>query len=193
MAEIKDLKAYVLVNPHNNRLTDNKIQNYPECLEDDVAFDPNFNEYYQNFIKMVPDDWDAIYFGGMPTEDAPIEVSPNVLRPGCIVGLECTILRNSMARYLLGVLTFSGRKRITQVDVTLAHLSKGKVIKVYMPVIKIAHQVAGYSAHFNKVDTDRNSGSFRYFDYIDINGEKRHNSDEDLKRYESVRISKPEE
>ena len=45
MAEIKDLKAYVLVNPHNNRLTDNKIQNYPECLpEYRVVFGPSIED-----------------------------------------------------------------------------------------------------------------------------------------------------
>lgn len=240
------MKAYVLVNPANNRLVDNKIPNYPSCLpdykviygynssmsiplphwfvnggrsqsvrvrlngycaylghlqgllshrdnypdedllilEDDVTFDSNFEEYYKNFMSRVPDDWDAIYLGGWPVPQPPLpkEVAPGVIHPYRMHGLECAILRPSAVNKLLDVILPDYRKDIYQVDVTLANLNASGVIKTYMPLVHIASQGRGFSAHLDR-HINRDTGRWRYFTYIALDGTLKNNKDSDLDIY----------
>lgn len=240
------MKAYVLVNPANNRLVNDEIPNYPSCLpkyritygpntamgitapewyknnlkgnkpksvkdagycaylghlkgllmhlstnpkedllilEDDVRFYSKFNEYFKNFMNMVPSNWDAIYIDGWPKSNIGTEVAPNVIKVKKAYGLSCIILKASTVKLLVDAITEGGSKFGLQVDVALAELIGDGTITAYMPIIKFAYQKKCKSEHFNAI-RDRNKGSYRYFNYININGDLVSNSDEDLKRYE---------
>jgi glycosyl transferase family 25 len=48
-------------------------------LEDDVIFHDDFRERFEEYAKQVPDDWDAIFLGGIHLED-PVPVSPGVAK-----------------------------------------------------------------------------------------------------------------
>ena len=243
MAEIKDLKAYVLTIPQSKRLVDGKIAGYPSILpepnvvygytvadgikapdwfrsskdvkhnnysfrnnnycvyishrkairehfekypdspllimEDDVAFEPNFNEYYTNFIKLVPDDWDAIYFGGWHY-NRPKEVKPDVLRGSAIFGLECAILSPKLIIRLLDYLNDeSGHK--DQVDNILGQWMANS-INAYSPIYRFAYQKPGYSFNYNKQFT---TDHWRYncLSYITVNGNLWCSTPNDLARY----------
>lgn len=239
------MKAYVLVNPANNRLINGKIPNYPKSLpeykviyginkhsgillpewfmnaardyqsstiklngycaylghligllshldnypdeellilEDDVVFDKNFDEYYRNFRKMVPDDWEVLNLGGWPKAGGPIEVVPNVVLHKRVYGLECVILKPSAIQKLVALLLPDYKRKIMQVDVQIAELSAATKLKVYSPITRFAHQQTGFSAHFERL-TRRASITVSYPVYTDINGNKVQASANDLKRY----------
>lgn len=241
------MKAYVLVNPANNRLVDGKIPNYPSCLpdykviygycsnmgiklpnwfvnggrsqsakvrlngycaylghlqgllshmdnypeedllimEDDVEFDHNFEEYYKNFMAMVPDDWTAIYIGGWPVaRSLPKEVVPGVIKPSRMHGLECAILKPEAIKKVLNTIMPDGRRDIYQVDVTIANLNAAGAITTYMPLVHIASQGRGYSAHLDR-HINRDIGDWRYFNYIALDGTVKRNQDSDLELYKN--------
>lgn len=237
------MKAYVLVNPVNNRLLDNKIPTYPSCLpdykiingftasmnidtpgwfresygerqkrhycallghirgilshydnypdeellvmEDDVVFEPKFDEYYRNFMKMVPDDWDAIYFGGWFSSGVPKEVVPNVLSArNCMLhGAECILLSPKLVAKLHDKYSHASNEIRKQFDNELAHWAKKGYINSYKAIGNMAHQAIGFSAISQRL-TDHNCVRYSTFNYIDINNEPAVASAEDLKRYE---------
>ena len=240
-------KAYVLVNPYNNRLVDNKIPTYPSCLpeydvrwgytlddnldvpnwyrehrgcrdnekrkrgycaflghmhsieahykkypnanliimEDDVEFDPNFNEYYANFMKMVPDDWDAIYFGGWYGKGNPDEVVPNVLKVNItcrLYGAECILLHARLVKRLVDFLHGEDHAPGLQLDGTLADWAQQDIIKTYTPITTFAHQQICFSAIANKI-TDRNCSRHSVVEYKSLDGTNKISSNDDLFRY----------
>lgn len=241
------MKAYVLVNPNNNRLVDNKIPTYPSILpkysviygptadtiteipdwyieyhgcpeikrrngycaylghtnaiidhyknypnepllvmEDDVEFIPNFNEYYSNFMKMVPDNWDAIYLGGWYSKSSrPVEKVPNVLKPsslGYIFGAECIILSPKLIKLLDSYLKYTPITERLQFDGMLACWSKKNIINTYSPIVMFAHQKPGFSAVAGKI-MDRDCNINNFTTYIAINNTLRTANKADLARY----------
>lgn len=237
------MRAYVLVNPLNNRLKDNKIPGYPTCLpeyaviygptsdmgitpyeryrngsintrqsydvccsgycaylghlkallshldnypdedllimEDDVQFNKNFDTYYKNFMKKVPDDWDAIYFGGWCRGTA-AEVVPDVLKLTGIHGLECTLLRAPTVKLLVNELIPTKNKGGRQVDITLSEMTSANSITTYRPIVPFAMQPPNYSAHIKK----RINRTRHYFEkYINIEGKLIASSSNDYDRY----------
>ena len=240
------MKAYVLVNPNNNRLVDNKIPTYPSILptydivfgptsdtvgpvpdwyiehhgcrdairkrgycayvghmtaicnhyakypdedllvmEDDVVFEPNFNEYYRNFMKMVPQNCDAIYFGGWYFDNTPTEIVPNVLKPdnkGYIFGAECILLNSRLIKLIVTYYNAPVVDDRVQFDSMLANWTKNNIIKTYTPITMFAHQSAGFSAVLNRT-IDRDCNKNNIVNYYSIDGNILTSSKEDLKRY----------
>ena len=153
-------------------------------MEDDVVFEPKFDEYYSNFMKMVPDDWDVIYFGGTPRRYKPTEVVPNVLRPRLIVGTECYMCRPKAVEHLLKRYENLKSRVLEPSDVVVTRAFEHGDLNVYMPIIKFAHQYDnGYSIHSDR-QVCLNTGRFRNFNYVGLDGQDHLNSDEDLHRYE---------
>ena len=175
-------RGYCAFLGHRNAIR-NHVEKYPESnlliLEDDVVFEPNFNEYLSTFIKRVPADWDALYLGGRALFSA-VESVPDVIKPTGIVGFECTLLRPALAMKLLDYLNDESGAIKIQCDAIINEWCKEGKIKVYMPVFRFAYQKPGFSAHYNKyMDYSR----FNYICYRTYNNNIWLSTPNDLARY----------
>jgi hypothetical protein len=108
-------------------------------LEDDVYF---LNEILKldNYMSLVPNDWDFIYFGGNHVYGTPPEIiNEKIIRLNYTVALQCVAINNSMFDVIEAVLP----KMKKQVDGYYADLHK--TFNAYGFYPSMAKQIAGFS------------------------------------------------
>ena len=140
----------------------NKDNKHLLFLEDDVAFLRNFEQLYNGFMRIVPDDWDIISFGGHHVK-VPKEVEPGVLKVECMWGSECVLLNAKSLSRIVDKLS-DLRTINTHSDMALLSSNMGNV---YAPLTPFTNQKSGYS---HIVNTFRYHGNSKSFRYIDIKG-----------------------
>ncbi len=83
--DVAPISCYGCYQSHYNILkylvNQNNIKNLL-ILEDDARFTDNFNEYLNNFINEVPEDWDVLYLGWTDNGYKPIPYKKHTLTPG---------------------------------------------------------------------------------------------------------------
>ena len=89
--------AYGCLLSHLQVVRDARKRGLPSLLilEDDVLFDPSFNEKFPVFMKGVPADWDMVFLGALHRED-PVPVAENVVRVCHAYSTYAYALRNSI-------------------------------------------------------------------------------------------------
>ena len=73
--------AYGCLASHLEVVREARSLDLPHVLifEDDVVFDPQFHEKFDDYFAQLPDDWHMLYFGALHKGD-PIKISDNVVR-----------------------------------------------------------------------------------------------------------------
>jgi len=107
-------------------------------LEDDIVFDPAFAAELKNFVLHLPDDWDALYFGGWHVEPAQ-PVNSFVNRLACTFGTTMVVFRAAAIRMLLE----EADAIRDQIDVYYGHFMSR--LNFYAPPRAIAWQLEGFS------------------------------------------------
>lgn len=110
-------------------------------MEDDVRFSPIFDEVYDKFMSMVPDDWAMIFFGGYHYK-TPKEVVPGVLRCCGVYGNECFLIRADRVKDVLAAfldIPWSENGCDTEISTKMDKLPS------YSPIGFFAGQDGGYS------------------------------------------------
>jgi GR25 family glycosyltransferase involved in LPS biosynthesis len=89
--------AYGCLLSHLQLVKDARKRGLPSLLilEDDVVFDPSFNEKFPVFMRGLPADWDMVFLGALHRED-PIPVTDNVVRVRHAYSTYAYALRNSI-------------------------------------------------------------------------------------------------
>jgi len=124
-------------------------EKYPDkdllFLEDDVRFIDNFDTYFTNFMKLVPDDWDIIWIGGAHRTGTHREVVPGVLKCAFMVDTECVLFNHKIIPELIEALEANMRDKETAgpSDGVIGTLSSKR--NGYSPLTPFACQEAGFS------------------------------------------------
>jgi SAM-dependent methyltransferase len=107
-------------------------------MEDDIVFEESFPAAFKNFVLHLPDDWDALYFGGwhyLPAEP----VNSFVNRLTCTYGTTMVVFRDRAIATLL-----EGADELReQVDIYYSRFMDR--LKFYAPARAIAWQCEGFS------------------------------------------------
>ena len=136
-------------------------------LEDDVAFIPQFNKAFLNFMKIVPKDWEVIWFGGIHYKKAK-EVVHNVLSPNYILNSECILYKStSIPRVINELDPFNGIKRNLIIDQILSYLHTR--FKMYTPICNFAYQGSNYS-YIQNAERPMKSKYDKRRPFINLNG-----------------------
>lgn len=85
-------------------------------FEDDVEFHPEFNSLFNEYIKQVPNDWDAIYFGGSH-QVSPIMVTENVAKLVKTYTTHAMIIKNTLYDSLIELWN-----KAEKVDISISQL-----------------------------------------------------------------------
>jgi hypothetical protein len=108
-------------------------------LEDDVYFTDEILKL-DEYMSMVPKDWDFIYFGGNHVYGTPPEpINDKIIKLNFTVALQCVAINSSIFEVIEAVLP----KRKKQVDGYYADLHK--TFNAYGFYPNMAKQVAGFS------------------------------------------------
>lgn len=119
-----------------------KLHNYL-CLEDDIVLSENFNEYFENYLRQIPYDYDMIYLGGSHNSEVR-PVSKNVVRGTKIFTTHAIGVRETMYDALIEV----WEKQNEKVDIAVASLQDKFNCYAFNPFI--AGQRPSYSDILNK-------------------------------------------
>jgi glycosyl transferase family 25 len=104
----------IIKNAKNNNLENILI------LEDDVIFNSEIKNI-DKIMKLIPDDWDFIYFGGNHIYgDTPEKINEKVLKLNNTVSLHCVAIKNTVYDTILNLLP----KQEIQVDGYYSKLHK---------------------------------------------------------------------
>ena len=94
-----------LITTHINLLTESIKEGYESILllEDDIYFTPEILNY-EEYMDMVPDDWDMIYFGGNHNLHMGAQlnkINDKVARLHSTYGLQCIAVKNTVYKPML--------------------------------------------------------------------------------------------
>lgn len=114
-------------------------------LEDDVYFTEELNKV-DEYMSMVPSDWDFIYFGGNHVYGQPPQlVNDKIIKLNFTVALHCVAINNTMFDVIEAILP----KRQKQVDAYYAELHNRFNAYGFYP--NMAKQTAGFSDIQNRI------------------------------------------
>lgn len=89
-------------------------------LEDDVVF-TNTVSKLDEYMALIPSNWDFIYFGGNHVYGKdPIQINNNIIKLNNTVALQCVAIKNTIFDYILEILP----KKMKQVDAYYGDLQK---------------------------------------------------------------------
>lgn len=132
--------AYGVLDTHR-RILSNAMQNgYSNILilEDDVAFNDNFNEYFEEIESQVPDDWDILYLGSNIQNWQPRPVTKNIHIAFGVLALHSVGIAGKAYSNILRSLD-----ELTPVDVQYARLAMW--LKMYNVIPRMTYQQPGWS------------------------------------------------
>tara|TARA_R110000744_G_scaffold164853_1_gene281935 strand:+ start:116 stop:748 length:633 start_codon:yes stop_codon:yes gene_type:complete len=113
-----------LITTHINLLTESIKEGYENILllEDDIYFTPEILNY-EEYLGMVPDDWDMIYFGGnhnLHMGATLNKINDKVARLHSTYGLQCIVVKNTLFRPMLDTI----REKKVPIDVYYTKLAQ---------------------------------------------------------------------
>ena len=114
-------------------------------LEDDVAFDDQLNDKFNEWIKEVPEDWDMLYFGGNHNVKAITnKISDHVFRATDTQTTHAYAVRHTVYDRII--------KRLQNIDkdVDVIYMDIQKECKAYCFTPRLAWQRAGISDIWNQ-------------------------------------------
>lgn len=89
-------------------------------MEDDVVFTDEINNI-SDYIELIPDNWDFIYFGGNHVYGKePVKINNKIIKLNYTVALHCVAIKKTMFDLILNMLD----KKEKQVDAYYADLHK---------------------------------------------------------------------
>lgn len=135
-----------ILETHYNIIKTCKENNVKNVLiiEDDVYF-TNEITLIEDYLKLVPNDWDLLYFGGNHTYGTPpIKINDKVLKLNFSVALHCVAINQSIYDAILTLLPLKKK----QVDSYYGQLQNGYNGYCFYP--NIAKQKADFSDIQNK-------------------------------------------
>ncbi len=108
-------------------------------MEDDVYFTDELNKL-DEYMNMVPNDWDLLYFGGNHVYGTPPQiVNDKILKLNFTVALHCVAIKDTIFDTILEVLP----NKLKQVDGYYGNLQKAYNGYCFYP--NMAKQIAGFS------------------------------------------------
>jgi glycosyl transferase family 25 len=108
-------------------------------MEDDVVFNEEINNISE-YMKLIPENWDFIYFGGNHIYGKPpVKINEKIIKLNYTVALQCVAIKNTMYDFILQML----EKKEKQVDAYYAELHK--FANAYGVYPNIATQREGFS------------------------------------------------
>ena len=111
-------------------------------FEDDVVFEDNFLERFENYYKQLPSKWEMFYLGANTTHDQKIkEISRNVKRTFHSLTTHSYALKSKICGKILN--TIENNKNKKPVDNIYTSIQKEHNVYVFKPNIVI--QMEGYS------------------------------------------------
>lgn len=146
--QIKDGELGIL-NTHLKIINESKEKNYENILilEDDIEFTEKI-KLLDEYMSIVPNDWDMIYFGGNHNKHMGKKINylnDKIIKLEETYGIHCVAINNSIYDLILNVID----KRKKPIDVYYADIQKNYNCYGFNP--SIALQRVSYSDIQNKV------------------------------------------
>lgn len=146
--QIKDGELGIL-NTHLKIINESKEKNYENILilEDDIEFTEKI-KLLDEYMTIVPNDWDMIYFGGNHNKHMGKKINyinDKIIKLKETYGIHCVAINNSIYDLILNVID----KRKKPIDVYYADIQKNYNCYGFNP--SIALQRVSYSDIQNKV------------------------------------------
>ena len=146
--QIKDGELGIL-NTHLKIINESKEKNYENILilEDDIEFTEKI-KLLDEYMSIVPNDWDMIYFGGNHNKHMGKKINyinDKIIKLKETYGIHCVAINNSIYDLILNVID----KRKKPIDVYYADIQKNYNCYGFNP--SIALQRVSYSDIQNKV------------------------------------------
>lgn len=121
---------------HYNLIKKAKDENLNNVLilEDDVEFVENFNELFDSYIKLIPNDWDIIYFGGNHVGGL-VEINPHISKINHSYALQAYMVNSKSYNDLLDFMEGFINKiyKTTQV-INNVSVAADYIISFYQPI-----------------------------------------------------------
>lgn len=119
-----DLGNMGLITTHINILEESIKEGYENILllEDDVYFTPEILKY-QEYLDLVPSDWDMIYFGGNHNLHMGAQlnkINNKVAKLHSTYGLQCIVVKNTLFKPMLDVI----KEKKAPIDVYYAKVAQ---------------------------------------------------------------------
>lgn len=136
-----------ILQTHINIINNSIKENFKNVLimEDDVCFTDEINKI-EEYLKMVPEDWDMIYFGANHISGkALVKINDKIVRLNHSFGLQCVAIKNTLFNKIIE----ETPKFEKQIDVYYAEWQND--INAYCFHPNIALQEIGFSDIQNKI------------------------------------------
>jgi len=117
-------------------------------LEDDIGFCDNFSEKALEFLALMPNDWDVLYFGGSHNGLGRPEHKPTQI--GGIYKCNFTLTTHAIAtNHTAYDIIIQGASKLNLI-IDLVYATHQNILNAYAPLEKLAWQEDGFSDIENK-------------------------------------------
>ena len=129
-----------ILTTHINIITEAKENNYNNILilEDDIEFTKEI-ENIDEYMSLVPSDWDMLYFGGNHNKHIGKEIkllNEKIIKLNETYGIHCVVINNTVYDLILNLIT----KRNKPIDVYYADIQKSYNCYGFNPSIALQRE-----------------------------------------------------
>ena len=129
-----------ILTTHINIITEAKENNYNNILilEDDIEFTKEI-ENIDEYMSLVPSDWDMLYFGGNHNKHIGKEINllnEKIIKLNETYGINCVVINNTVYDLILNLIT----KRNKPIDVYYADIQKSYNCYGFNPSIALQRE-----------------------------------------------------